>query len=95
MILSDEPAFYNEGRYGIRTENLMVVEPWVSNQYGNFLQFKTVTLFPIDLRLFDKSLMTPEEIDWVNAYHEMVRRRLTPLLTPAEAAWLASKTLPL
>ncbi len=95
MILSDEPAFYNEGRYGIRTENLMVVEPWVSNQYGNFLQFKTVTLFPIDLRLFDKSLMTPEEIDWVNAYHEMVRRRLTPLLTPAEAAWLASKPLPL
>lgn len=95
MILSDEPAFYNEGNYGFRTENLMVVEPWVKNQYGEFLQFKTVTLFPIDLKLFDTSIMTDAEIKWVNDYHAMVRERLTPLLSSEEAAWLAEKTTPL
>jgi len=95
MILSDEPAFYNEGNYGFRTENLMVVEPWVKNQYGDFLQFKTVTLFPIDLNLFDTSIMSDAEIEWVNNYHNMVRERLTPLLTSEEAEWLASKTVPL
>ena len=95
MILSDEPAFYNEGNYGFRTENLMVVEPWVKNQYGEFLQFKTVTLFPIDLKLFDTSIMTDAEIKWVNDYHAMVRERLTPLLSSEEAAWLAEKTAPL
>lgn len=95
MILSDEPAFYSEGRYGIRTENLLIVQPWKQNEFGSFLQFVTLTLFPIDLNLFDTSLMTDAEIDWVNSYHALVRERLTPLLTPKEAEWLAKKTAPL
>lgn len=95
MILSDEPAFYNEGNYGIRTENLMVVKPWVENQYGSFLKFDTITLFPIDLNMFDTSIMTDDEISWVNTYHEEVRKRLTPLLSPEEAAWIEEKTRPL
>lgn len=95
MIVSDEPAIYIENSYGIRTENLLVVEPWVRNEYGEFLRFRTMTLFPIDLALFDTSIMTDAEIEWVNAYHRMVRERLTPLLAPEEAAWLEDKTRPL
>lgn len=95
MIVSDEPAFYKEGEYGFRTENLMVVEPWVKNEFGGFLQFETVTLCPIDLSLFDTSIMTASELEWLNEYHHKVRTILSPLLTPEEAAWLEEKTKPL
>lgn len=92
MINSNEPGFYLEGKYGIRTENLLVVEPWKTTEFGPFLQFRTVTLFPIDLSLIDTSIMTDDEIKWVNDYHTMVRDRLTPLLSPEEAEWMKDKT---
>ena len=92
MINSNEPGFYLEGKYGIRTENLLVVEPWKTTEFGPFLQFRTVTLFPIDLSLIDTSIMTDDEIKWVNDYHNMVRDRLTPLLSPEEAEWMKDKT---
>lgn len=95
MITSNEPGLYLEGEYGIRCENLIVTENWKSTKFGNFLQFKTMTLFPFDLGLFDTSIMTDEEIKWVNSYHNMVRERLTPLLSEEEAAWLNEKTRPL
>ena len=60
--------------------------------FGEFYRFNEMTLFPFDLRLFDTSIMTDAEIDWVNAYHKKVRDRLTPLLSPAQQAWLAEKT---
>ena len=95
MVTSNEPGLYLEGRYGIRCENLIACEPWQTTEFGPFLQFRTMTLFPFDLNLFDTSIMTPQEIEWVNSYHTEVRNRLTPLLTPEEAEWLAKKTAPL
>lgn len=95
MITSNEPGIYIEGKYGIRCENLIVTVPWSTTEFGRFLQFDTITLFPFDLSLFDTSIMTDAEIEWVNRYHEKVRNRLTPLLDTDEAEWLKKKTTPL
>ena len=95
MVTSNEPGLYLEGRYGIRCENLIACEPWQTTEFGPFLQFRTMTLFPFDTTLLDTSIMTPEEISWLNAYHEEVRSRLTPLLSAEEAAWIEKKTAPI
>lgn len=95
MVCSDEPGLYYEGRYGIRCENLIITEPAMTTEFGQFYGFKILTLFPFDLRLFETAIMTDEEIKWLNDYHTEVRNRLTPLLEPAEQAWLAEKTKPL
>lgn len=92
MITSNEPGLYRENVHGIRCENLVLTIPAVSNEFGNFFRFETLTLFPFDTTLFDKSLMTREEIDWVNNYHATVRSRLSPLLNSAERTWLELKT---
>lgn len=98
MITSNEPGLYRENIHGIRCENLVLAVPAeVSNaEFGEFLRFETLTLFPFDLKLFDTSLMTDEEIAWINSYHERVSSTLMPLLsTDAQREWLTSKTLPL
>lgn len=92
MITSNEPGLYLEGRYGIRCENLVVTEKYETTEFGEFLHFLPMTLFPFDLRLFETEIMSAEEIKWVNDYHKLVRDRLTPLLNEEEAAWLAEKT---
>lgn len=93
MILSNEPGLYREGQYGIRCENLVEVVPAMVTDFGTFYKFETLTLFPFDLRLFDRDIMTETEIEWLNSYHAVVRERLTPYLDAAEAAWLAEKTV--
>ncbi|MDE6010495.1 MAG: aminopeptidase P family protein [Muribaculaceae bacterium] len=95
MITSNEPGLYLTDRYGIRCENLIVTEPWKETEFGKFYHFEVMTLFPFDLALFETEIMTDDEIKWVNDYHANVRARLTPLLTPEEAAWMAEKTKPL
>lgn len=92
MITSNEPGVYREGEYGIRCENLVLTIPAFSTEFGEFLKFETLTLFPFDLNLFDTSIMSNEEIAWVNDYHTMVRERLTPHLNAEQAAWLEAKT---
>lgn len=92
MVTSNEPGVYRENVHGIRCENLVLTVPSVSNEFGNFLKFETLTLFPFDITLFDTSIMTSDEIDWVNKYHATVRSRLTPLLNSAERTWLELKT---
>lgn len=92
MLQSDEPGLYLADRYGIRCENLILCVPDTVTEFGQFLKFEPLTLFPFDLRLFQTEIMTPEEIQWVNDYHARVREALTPLLSPDEAAWLADKT---
>lgn len=92
MLQSDEPGLYLADRYGIRCENLILCVPDTVTEFGQFLKFEPLTLFPFDLRLFQTEIMTAEEIQWVNDYHTRVREALTPLLTPEEAAWLADKT---
>lgn len=95
MITSNEPGLYLEGRYGIRCENLIATKEWKTTEFGTFYCFEELTLFPFDRNLFELSIMTPDEIKWVNDYHAMVRSRLTPLLSAEEAAWLKAKTEPL
>lgn len=95
MITSNEPGLYREGIHGIRCENLVLTIPAMTTDFGEFLQFETLTLCPFDLSLFDLSLMSDTEIEWVNSYHATVRERLTPMLTTEQAQWLADKTAPL
>jgi len=93
MITSNEPGLYKTGKYGIRTENLLLtVEAEKTEDFGNFLAFEPLTLFPYDLQLIDRSMLTTEEVAQINDYHRMVRERITPLLNTDEAAWLAAKT---
>jgi len=93
MVTSNEPGLYKTGEYGIRTENLLLcVEGEQTEAFGNFLQFEPLTLFPYDTNLIDRSMLTADEVEQINAYHTMVRERLTPLLTADEAAWLNNKT---
>lgn len=88
MLTSDEPGLYLEGQYGIRTENLLLCQEAGENEYGRFLKFETVTLVPIDKAAIDLSLMTKEEVTWLNAYHAKVYETLSPFLDAEEAAWL-------
>ncbi|RMG72775.1 MAG: M24 family metallopeptidase, partial [Bacteroidetes bacterium] len=96
MLTSNEPGLYRTDAYGIRTENLLLcVEHGYSDPYGTFLGFETITLCPIDSRLIDISLLSPEEIDWLDTYHAGVQEALYPHLPPAEQAWLTLQTQPL
>lgn len=92
MLTSNEPGLYLEGRYGIRCENLVITEHALTTGFGEFYRFRPLTLFPFDLRLFDTSIMTDDEIRWVNDYHTLVRDTLTPRLSAEEADWLKTKT---
>ncbi len=92
MITSDEPGLYRAGKHGIRCENLVLTVPAMTTEFGDFYRFEVLTLFPFDLRLFDTSIMTDEEIEWVNNYHTTVRERLSPALNGEELAWLEEKT---
>jgi Xaa-Pro aminopeptidase len=96
MILSNEPGYYQPGGYGIRIENLLLVERRVfAAELKPFLGFETLTLAPFDRRLIDTALLTPDEIAWVDAYHARVLREVGPHLTGATALWLADCCAPL
>ncbi len=98
MITSDEPGLYRAGIHGIRCENLVlcVPSPLSNAEFGKFYAFEPLTLFPFDLKLFDTSLMSDAEIEWVNDYHSRVRQTLLPLLENEEQRrWLTEKTEPL
>ena len=92
MLQSNEPGFYSEGKYGIRLENLIVVVPHIETQYGKFLQFETLTLFPMEFDLIDTDLLTPEEKGWLNRYHKKVFQNLSPKLSAEDNQWLLGKT---
>jgi len=95
MITSNEPGLYRENIHGIRCENLVLTVPAETTEFGNFYCFETLTLFPFDLKLFDTSIMTQQEIDWLNRYHEKVREQLMPLLDGEDRQWLIERTEPL
>lgn len=95
MVVSNEPGFYEEGAFGIRTENLMACRKAVQNQYGTFLNFETLTLAPIDLDAVDPAGLDEREKDRLNRYHARVYREIAPLLPPEEAAWLKTATRPI
>ena len=95
MIVSNEPGYYKTGAYGIRIENLVVVQPAEGSTEREMLGFETLTLAPIDRNLIDTSLLDDEEIAWLDAYHKRVCETLTPLVDPDTAHWLAAATEPI
>lgn len=95
MILSNEPGYYKAGAYGIRIENLLLVEKRKQGIEKPLLGFETLTFAPIDQRLVDTKLMTSEEIAWLNAYHADVRAKIGPQLGKEDGKWLEAATAPL
>jgi Xaa-Pro aminopeptidase len=96
MIVSNEPGYYRTGAYGIRIENLVVVTPCaVPGAERDMLGFETITLAPIDRACIEPSLLSREEIAWLDGYHQRVRETLTPLVDPQTASWLADATRPI
>ena len=95
MITSIEPGIYRPGHWGVRIENLVLNQPWDSTEFGQFLQFETLTLCPIDTRCIDSTLLRADEICWLNDYHATVKTRLRPYVTGAARDWLEMRTQPI
>ncbi len=97
MITSVEPGLYRPGRWGVRVENLVLNVPatGVSDEFGEFLEFETLTLCPIDTRCIDPGLLRADEVAWLNSYHRVVAERLAPGLEGAALAWLRVRTAPI
>lgn len=95
MISSIEPGTYRPGQWGVRIENLVVNREAGKSAFGDFLNFETLTLCPIDTRCLVPELLAKEELDWLNGYHARVRERLAPLLKGDALAWLEARTAPL
>lgn len=95
MITSNEPGIYRPGKWGVRIENLLLCVPAETTEFGEFLQFETLTLCPIDTRCIDMQLMNEDEIDWLNHYHAQVLARLSPLVQGHAQGWLIERTLPI
>ena len=96
MIVSNEPGYYKTGAYGIRIENLVLVQPAeASGGEREMMGFETLTLAPIDRNLVEPSLLDDDEIDWLDAYHARVRESLTPLVDPDTRHWLVAATAPI
>ena len=94
MTVTDEPGIYLEGRFGVRTENVLLIKEVreVKEDLGRFLRFETLTLCPIDTTPILPELLSQEEKDWLNAYHAEVYNKLAPHLNDEERAWLAACT---
>ena len=89
MTVTDEPGIYLPGRFGVRTENTLLVVPYRETGFGRFLQFEPLTLCPIDTAPIIREMLTAEETDWLNAYHKTVYDSLSPYLDGGDRAWLA------
>jgi Xaa-Pro aminopeptidase len=92
MITSNEPGVYRPGKWGVRIENLVANRPAPESEFGDFLEFETLTLCPIDTRCLNLELLGSDEIQWLNTYHAEVRERLTPHLDGEALAWLNERT---
>ena len=89
MILSNEPGYYKEGAFGIRIENLVLVrEAQLKGAEGQYLEFENLTWAPLEPCLIDRSLLSPQELAWVNDYHAEVQAKVSPLLPEDDRTWL-------
>ena len=91
MFMSNEPGMYRTGEYGIRTENLVHIVPAMHTEFGQFLQFETITLFPIDTQLIEIEMLDAKEKEWLNNYHQTMFDRISPFLNEEENSWLKKK----
>lgn len=95
MTVTDEPGIYLEGKFGVRIENTLLIKPYLATDFGEFLQFESLTLCPIDLRPVDTTMLTEEEKTWLNDYHQQVYEKLSPFLNDEEKHWLRNETAPI
>ncbi|TKW31076.1 hypothetical protein SEVIR_2G081300v4 [Setaria viridis] len=98
MVVSNEPGYYEDNSFGIRIENLLLIKELnLANSFGgiSYLGFEKLTFVPIQSKLIDMSLLSPAEINWVNAYHEEVWEKVSPLLSGDSRDWLWKNTRPL
>ena len=94
MTVTDEPGVYLEGRFGVRIENTLLIQPYRQTEFGEFLQFEPLTLCPIDTRPIVREMLTADEVQWLNDYHQLVYDRLSPHLNDEEKTWLREATKP-
>ena len=95
MTVTDEPGLYVEGLFGIRIENTLLTTPYRSTPFGEFLQFSSLTLCPIDTAPIELSMLTLDELSWLNNYHRTVYNTLAPHLDSEHTEWLKDATKPL
>ena len=88
MTITDEPGIYLAGRCGVRTENTLLITPYKETEFGKFLQFESLTLCPIDKTPIIPDMLSPEELVWLNDYHQRVFDTLSPYLNEEEKTWL-------
>ena len=88
MTITDEPGIYLAGKFGVRIENTLLIVPYKETEFGKFLQFESLTLCPIDKAPILIDMLLPEEIDWLNDYHQRVFDTLSPHLSDDETDWL-------
>ena len=94
MTVTDEPGIYLAGKFGVRIENTLLVTPYKETEFGQFLQFDSLTLCPIDTSPIIVDMLLPEEISWLNTYHQRVFDTLSPHLTQEESDWLRNACAP-
>ena len=92
MLVSNEPGYYETGKFGVRIENLIMVKDHNETEWGKFYEMETVTLCPYEREAIDKDLLTDEEIHQINEYHARVYREIAPLLDEETRAFLQEQT---
>lgn len=95
MVLSNEPGYYVEGKYGIRHENLIVVKEWKKTEWNTFYEFETLTLCPFFTSIVLKDMLSQEEIDWLNDYHKTCEEKLAPYLEGEVKEWFLELVKPI
>lgn len=95
MTVTDEPGLYLAGKFGVRIENTLLLKDYKETDFGKFLQMESLTLCPIDTAPIDFSMLTPEEVDWLNGYHQEVYEKLSPYLDMEEKKWLKEAVKPI